>query len=363
MTRVLLCVAALAAVLHAETGPCEESAELRSLFEADRNDRKEMAREQRAVASRDWERRRRVSAIVRADGLACPQDFYHAATVLRRDSAPQPQLLAHILSAAAALEPWTKTMVARSHTADSLDRYLRAIGQPQVFGTLVQRRSGEPYFSQEPFDREFVPEGIGGLFGVESAASQREHLDRLNSGTRSFRRIRTVNSSTRLQASPCEESTAMRSVAEEDQADRANTPVDWMAVNRRDHGRRQRAWELLSAGKLACPADLYRAAIVFQHGHDKNDYLLAHVLASAAAFEGHEAARWLSAAALDRFLGKVGQPQVFGTQYRRPPGQLTYSQEPFDRDLLSRTTREVFGVPDLAAQQARLEGMNDRGSR
>ena len=56
--------------------------------------------------------------------------------------------------------------------------------------------------------------------------------------------------------------------------------------------------------------------MIFQHGTKPEDYLLAHVLATAALRKGGAPlAPGLVAATLDRYLQSIGQPQVFGTQF------------------------------------------------
>ena len=87
----------------------------------------------------------------------------------------------------------------------------------------------------------------------------------------------------------------------------------------RDRARLDRVREYLMTDKLTTPADYFHAAMIFQHSTDRTgrDHIVAHVLATMAAFEGHAGARWLSAAALDRALEFTGEKQFFGTQMRR----------------------------------------------
>jgi hypothetical protein len=110
--------------------------------------------------------------------------------------------------------------------------------------------------------------------------------------------------------------------------------------------------------------------MILQHGEGSEDIFLAHVLATAAGFQGHDRARWLSAAALDRYLHRTRQPQRFGTQYVRvmpddpyrinPDAQ--WSQGAYERGLPD-SVREVFGVEPLADQDAKVEQMNAREPR
>jgi hypothetical protein len=121
-----------------------------------------------------------------------------------------------------------------------------------------------------------------------------------------------------------------------------------------DTTRRERTAELLDAGELTTGTDLYHAAFVFQHGGTAESYLLAHALATAAIAEGHEGAPWIAAATLDRYLIHIGQSQIYGTQ-TRSSDELGVTMEPYDKDLVSDSLREMMGVPDQATQLDRLE--------
>jgi hypothetical protein len=112
---------------------------------------------------------------------------------------------------------------------------------------------------------------------------------------------------------------------DEDQADRRGEfPAD---LSERDQRRRRRVEQLLAEGTVVDPDDLFHAAMVFQHGADRAHYLRAHELAKRAAELGStRPARWLAAAAYDRWLMAGGLPQKYGTQYRGstgPPASVT----------------------------------------
>lgn len=83
----------------------------------------------------------------------------------------------------------------------------------------------------------------------------------------------------------------------------------------RDTARRKRVEELIAAGTLQAPIDYYHAAMVFQHGGTPEYSWQAHELAKQAVEMGYEQARWLTAAAYDRWLMQQGKPQKYGTQY------------------------------------------------
>ncbi len=163
----------------------------------------------------------------------------------------------------------------------------------------------------------------------------------------------------------------LRELYEADQADRRfsspPTPEQWAEVSARDRERQARVHELLRSDRLAAADDFYHAAMVLQHGEGSEDILLAHILAAAAGFRGHEKAQWLSAAALDRYLHRTEQPQRLGTQYVRvrpdEPYRLDpdapWSQGAYER-WLPDSIREAFGVEPLAEQKANVDRMNDR---
>ncbi|WP_018348757.1 hypothetical protein [Longispora albida] len=110
--------------------------------------------------------------------------------------------------------------------------------------------------------------------------------------------------------------------------------------------------ELLAAGEVSAPADYYHAALIFQHGEGLDDIGQAHQLAQQAVNLGHRPARWLAAAALDRWLMMQGRPQRFGTQFV-PDGTRwrLWDVEPATTDA----DRAAWDVPRLADQLHRAE--------
>lgn len=166
----------------------------------------------------------------------------------------------------------------------------------------------------------------------------------------------------------------------DDQAERTGEgarPKYGPDVSSRDAVRRVEARSLLEAGELRTAQDFHDAAFIFQHGHDPDDYLLAHILAVEAIAKGDTSSKWIAAATLDRYLQSVGQKQVFGTQYltkgysytlqhhddpnaeKSPEAQQKgVTQEPYDRTFMSDALRSEFGVPGQAAQTKKLDEMN-----
>ncbi|HTT98305.1 MAG TPA: hypothetical protein VMF58_09665 [Rhizomicrobium sp.] len=151
----------------------------------------------------------------------------------------------------------------------------------------------------------------------------------------------------------------MKAIFDADQNDRTGKPIDWSVVAPKDDRRRARTRQLLADGALKTAEDYWEAAFVFQHGEATDDFLEAHVLAKVAVAKGKQDALWISAATLDRYLMRIGQKQVLGTQYNRPENGKPWTQEPYDRALISDALRRELGVETQAVQADNLKRMQD----
>jgi hypothetical protein len=147
---------------------------------------------------------------------------------------------------------------------------------------------------------------------------------------------------------------------EADQADRqtlftANTS-EYQDLRERDLQRRRRAAILIAEGALQVAEDYYHAAMIFQHGETQEDVWHAHTLASAAAERGLRSAKWLAAAALDRWFMYQGKLQKFGTQFV-PDGKQwrLWDTDPTTTDA----DRAAWEVPSLKEQLERARTMTD----
>ena len=174
---------------------------------------------------------------------------------------------------------------------------------------------------------------------------------------------KTVTDRTPEHASSSEDSglanPEMKAIFEEDQRVRQPPKIDWKTVNRTDAERREATKKLLSVGALHTGKDFEEAAFVFQHGDNPSDYLLAHTLAMIAVAKGDENAIWIAAATLDRYLQKVGQKQIYGTQYLNNPKD-GWTQEPYDRELISDTLRQNLHVPNQDDQAKQLKTLQNQ---
>lgn len=145
-----------------------------------------------------------------------------------------------------------------------------------------------------------------------------------------------------------------------DQNDRFDKNLDWGIVSENDAQRRKRVDEILVTAELKHSDDYYHAAMVFQHGNTADHYQKAFQLSLKAVEmdSTNSAAKWLSCATEDRYLHKIGEAQVWGTQFRMEHESGLWTMEPFNRSAKSDTQRREMGVRVLAESQARLEQMN-----
>ena len=156
---------------------------------------------------------------------------------------------------------------------------------------------------------------------------------------------------------PTSSSTEMQRIFQEDQSARqkpASSKLEGMNIYQQDAARRDAVHKLLDDGALHSAQDFEYASFIFQHSDNADDYLLAHTLAMVAVAKGSDSALWIVAATLDRYLNKIGQPQIYGTQFHKTP-DTPMTQEPYDRVLISDALRQQLGVPKQAAQQKQLE--------
>jgi hypothetical protein len=149
----------------------------------------------------------------------------------------------------------------------------------------------------------------------------------------------------------------MQRIYDEDQKPRQSadmSKIDWATLNKQDEARRIQVADLLAKDALHSGKDFEQAAFIFQHAATPGDYLLAHTLAMLAIAHGNAGALWIATATLDRYLNAIKQPQIYGTQYHKTI-DTPFTQEPYDRTLISDALRRQLGVPSQAAQEKQLK--------
>jgi hypothetical protein len=146
----------------------------------------------------------------------------------------------------------------------------------------------------------------------------------------------------------------------EDQADRASDmgKIDWSVVGKRDEERRKRVLQIMSQGGAREAADYVHAAMVFQHGQAPEDFDHANqwCLKAVELDPDYPGARWLAAAAKDRYLMNLGKPQLYGTQFKKDQNGPWYLWQ-VDPSITDEE-RAKWDVPPLARAKARVEALN-----
>lgn len=135
--------------------------------------------------------------------------------------------------------------------------------------------------------------------------------------------------------------------------------VDAKEGAERDHRRAARVREIVAAGGLKTSTDYFNAAMLFQHSRVLEDLQQARALAlKAAELDPTNArAKWLAAAALDRYLWQSGKPQIYGTQFHQVDNVWTI--DPIDESAVTDAERARWNVPPLADAKKRAAAMNN----
>jgi hypothetical protein len=151
------------------------------------------------VNSRDALRRAEAKLLLAAGELKTAQDFHDAAFIFQHGHSPDDYLLAHILAIEAIVKGDASS---KWIAAATLDRYLQAIGQRQVFGTqylsksylyLLQHKDDpnavnspeaqQKGMTQDPYDRTLVPDALRGDFCVPAQAAHETKPGENSAGT------------------------------------------------------------------------------------------------------------------------------------------------------------------------------------
>jgi hypothetical protein len=152
----------------------------------------------------------------------------------------------------------------------------------------------------------------------------------------------------------------LRQLLEEDRAeDRAlvaGTP-EYTALRERDARRREEVKSILGRQRALTAEQLFAAAWILNHGDVAEEAEEAHRLAKRAADQGFAQAKWLAAAALDRWLMYSGRPQRFGTNIVPDGvGYRVWDVDPATTD----EERAEWDVPPLAEMQRRARDLSFR---
>lgn len=142
--------------------------EMTAIFDADQAARKDMAKiDWQTMDREDQGRRLRTQVLLDGGQLHSADDYYHAAFVFQHGHEPTDYLKAHALAVIATSRgKGSATWIA----AATLDRYLQAIGQPQVYGTQFSSRDGT--WTQAPYRSDLLSDAVRQASRVPSIREQ-----------------------------------------------------------------------------------------------------------------------------------------------------------------------------------------------
>lgn len=124
------------------------------------------------VNKSDAERRQQTRKLLADGALHSPKDYEEAAFIFQHGDSPQDYLLAHTLAMVAVSKGDSHAIWIASAT---LDRYLQNIRQKQIFGTQFSS-DAQKHWTQDPYDRDLIPDSLRVQIGVPSQATQAEQL-------------------------------------------------------------------------------------------------------------------------------------------------------------------------------------------
>lgn len=140
---------------------------------------------------------------------------------------------------------------------------------------------------------------------------------------------------------------------QEDREDWKNWPAD---KTNRDKQRLARTLQLIDVGALTTGEDYYHASMILQHSNITEHYKLANELCQNAIKLGEERAKWLYAAALDRYMLNSGEKyQKYGTQYMK--GENGWYLCPIDPNTTDEDRAE-FNVLPLKDLETKVTELN-----
>src|SRR5260370_7331624 len=163
-------------LLTATTAFAQSNPELLKLYNEDQKARDNWltmtTAERDAVGKGDAVRRKRVGEMLRAGEVKSAEDYERAAFIFQHGSEPSDYLLAHVLAMTAmAVEGGPGGWIATA----TLDRYLKSIGKPQIFGNDLAPNTES--------DWNLIPEPVRAANCVPSRAEHERILEAIAKNT------------------------------------------------------------------------------------------------------------------------------------------------------------------------------------
>ena len=132
----------------------------------------------KSVNEHDEQRHAEVHKLVNANQLKSGKDYYFAALIFQHSTKADDLMFGHVLAMTAVSKG---DVPAKWMAAATLDRYLNALGQPQVFGTQFHCDQAKGW-TLEPYDRQALSDSERALWSVNSLADQERMLKDMQNG-------------------------------------------------------------------------------------------------------------------------------------------------------------------------------------
>lgn len=153
----------------------EPNAEMAAIYQADQAPRQSLESFEshaKQVEKDDAARREQVRALIAGGRLRAAEDYRLAAMVFQHGSEPGDYLFAHTL-ALVAMEKGDRS--ASWIAAASLDRYLRSIDRPQIFGLQFKPGGSE----RQALDDDLISDALRRELGLPTLAEQQAQMQKL----------------------------------------------------------------------------------------------------------------------------------------------------------------------------------------
>ena len=175
---VLLFATMIASMAVAQS--ISDNAQLTSLFTAGQAARQGKAIDWPKLNLEDQQRRIELRYMLEYAQVRTANDYFHAALILQHSRQPDDYLLAHVLAVDAIS---LRNRDARWLAAATLDRYLRSLSQPQIYGTQFVSITAKPgSTTQQTMNASLLSDSLRAAPCVVPLAQQKNILDEVNRG-------------------------------------------------------------------------------------------------------------------------------------------------------------------------------------
>jgi len=130
--------------------------------------------------SDDSKRKAKVEAMLKNGLVKSAKDYFHAAIIFQHGTTPKDFKKANYL-ALKSVELDPGDMAAKWLSCASEDRYLRSIGEPQIWGTQFIKADSDSKWSLAPIDTTAVSDEERIKYGVPTLKELQEQLNLMNS--------------------------------------------------------------------------------------------------------------------------------------------------------------------------------------